>query len=162
MKRIAIVGSPGSGKSTLATQLGKKLDIPVYHLDVLFHKPGWEPLGQEEWHSLLKGLVSKDKWIIDGNYQRSMHQRFEAADTIIFLDYSRSLCLWRSIKRRWHYRNSSRTDRAEGCEEKLDLSFLLFILRYPRQKTLENIYTYGKGKEIHIFKSPSETQKFLT
>lgn len=39
MKRIMLIGSGGSGKSTLARELGEKLNIPVYHLDVLFWKP---------------------------------------------------------------------------------------------------------------------------
>ncbi|MFW5904155.1 MAG: AAA family ATPase [Candidatus Saliniplasma sp.] len=34
--KIAIIGSPGSGKSTFAKKLGKKLNIPVYHLDSYF------------------------------------------------------------------------------------------------------------------------------
>ena len=32
-KRIALIGLPGSGKSTFAVKLGKRLAIPVHHLD---------------------------------------------------------------------------------------------------------------------------------
>ncbi|MDQ2878508.1 MAG: AAA family ATPase, partial [Pseudomonadota bacterium] len=32
-----VMGGPGSGKSTLARRLGTKLDLPVTHLDALYH-----------------------------------------------------------------------------------------------------------------------------
>jgi adenylate kinase family enzyme len=40
-KRIMIIGSCGSGKTTLATQLGKKTNIPVIHLDREYWQAGW-------------------------------------------------------------------------------------------------------------------------
>ncbi|TOH24481.1 AAA family ATPase, partial [Vibrio parahaemolyticus] len=39
MKRIAVIGSGGSGKSTFSALLGKKLNLPVHHLDQLYWKP---------------------------------------------------------------------------------------------------------------------------
>ncbi len=37
--RIVVVGASNSGKSTLAHQIGEALDMPVVHLDQLFHEP---------------------------------------------------------------------------------------------------------------------------
>ena len=48
MERIVIIGCGGAGKSTLARQLGKKLNIPVVHLDKLWWKPGWVESSREE------------------------------------------------------------------------------------------------------------------
>ncbi|WP_369974648.1 hypothetical protein [Paraliobacillus sp. X-1268] len=48
MRKIMIIGSGGSGKSTLAKTLGEILDIPVYHLDAYFWKPGWNPIERSE------------------------------------------------------------------------------------------------------------------
>ena len=41
MERIIIIGKPGSGKSTLALKLGKKLDLPVVHIDKIYWTEGW-------------------------------------------------------------------------------------------------------------------------
>lgn len=36
-----MLGPCGAGKSILATQLGKRLDLPVIHLDSEYWRPGW-------------------------------------------------------------------------------------------------------------------------
>ena len=42
MRRIIVVGCQGSGKTSLALKLGRKLSLPVVHLDVLYWRPGWK------------------------------------------------------------------------------------------------------------------------
>ncbi len=88
MNRIAIVGISGSGKSTLANKLGKKLNLPVFHLDKYFWTYGWKEryATKEEFTPIVEGFARQSNWIIDGNYRESLDVRLEKADTIIFLD----------------------------------------------------------------------------
>lgn len=95
MEKIAIIVAGGTGKSTLARELGEILKLPVYHLDTLYWKPGWVSTPTEEWEQVMVNLVSKDKWIIDGNYGKSIDIRLKKADTVIFLDYPTYISLFR-------------------------------------------------------------------
>lgn len=164
MKKIILIGSGGAGKSTLSRQLSKKLKIDVYHLDALFWKPNWEAVPKYEQIKVQNDLVQKDEWIMDGNYGGTMDIRLNAADTIIFLDIHRTICVYRAFKRIWHYRNKTRPDMGEGCEERFDLDFFKWIWAYPktqRPKILKKIQVLSVHKEIIILKSPKEVQRFI-
>ncbi|MBJ7947726.1 MULTISPECIES: DNA topology modulation protein [Bacillus cereus group] len=164
MKKIILIGSGGSGKSTLAKQLGNKLNIKVHHLDALFWKANWEGVPREEQRKVQKNLIKEEKWIIDGNYGGTMDLRLNAADTIIFLDIHRTICVYRAFKRIVQYRNKTRPDMGAGCEERLDLQFFKWIWEYPNKKKptiLKRLDQLSKGKEVIILKSPNEVKRFL-
>ncbi|MCU4767487.1 DNA topology modulation protein [Bacillus toyonensis] len=164
MKKIILIGSGGSGKSTLAKQLGNKLNIKVHHLDALFWKPNWEGVPREEQRKVQNNLIKEEKWIIDGNYGGTMDIRLNAADTIIFLDIHRTICVYRAFKRIVQYRNKTRPDMGVGCEERLDLQFFKWIWDYPNKKKptiLKRLDQLSKGKEVIILKSPNEVKRFL-
>ena len=128
--KIAIIGYSGSGKSTLARKLGAYYHIPVLHLDSVHHLPGWEAreLASEQdiTHTFLK---KNTDWVIDGNYSKNHYEmRMEEADMIIMLLFNRFSCLQRAHHRFRVYRNQTRPDMAEGCNEKLDIAFVKWIL----------------------------------
>ncbi len=89
MKRIAVIGSGGSGKSTFSALLGKELNLPVHHFDQIYWKPNWVKTPKDDWLKIQKSLCESEWWIIDGNYQSTLDIRFEACDTVIFLDVNR-------------------------------------------------------------------------
>jgi adenylate kinase family enzyme len=164
MKKIVIIGSGGSGKSTFARKLGEKLKRNVYHLDVLFWKPNWVGVPKDEQRKVQNELVKEEEWIIDGNYGGTMEIRLNAADTIIFLDISRTVCVYRAFKRMVQYRNSTRPDMGEGCKEKFDLEFFKWIWQFPtksKPKILEQLEGVSNDKQIIILKSPKEVKDFL-
>ncbi|WP_047982342.1 DNA topology modulation protein [Ornithinibacillus contaminans] len=164
MRRIAIIGSGGSGKSTFARKLGEKLQINVYHLDALFWNPGWVGVPKDEQRQIQQRLVAEEAWIIDGNYGGTMDIRLNKADTIIFLDISRFICLYRVVKRNIQYRNAARPDMGEGCEERLDVDFLKWVWQYPKAKrpgVLDKIRKLTTEKEVIILQSPRQVEQFL-
>ncbi|WP_077624416.1 DNA topology modulation protein [Sediminibacillus massiliensis] len=164
MQKIAIIGSGGAGKSTLAKQIGTILNLPVYHLDAYFWKPGWEPIPKKELISYHQEIFQQDGWIIDGNYSSTMEMRLQAADTVIFLDYSTIRCLYGIIKRRFQYRGKTRPDMGKGCPERLDPQFVLWVARYKQQKApivKQKLRNAGNITIYHL-KKPRHTKDFLT
>jgi adenylate kinase family enzyme len=131
VNRVAIIGSGGAGKSTLARRLGAITGLPVIHLDAEHWLPGWVEPPREEWRERVVTLAAQDDWIIDGNYGGTMNERLERADTIVFVDLPRTVCAWRAFKRSTLLRRQPRPDMAEGCEERVDFTFLKWIWDYP-------------------------------
>lgn len=164
MRRILIVGSGGAGKSTLATQIGQRLGLPVIHLDALFWRAGWKETAKAEWKQTVALQLQQDAWVMDGNYGGTLDQRLAAADTVIFLDLPRSLCLFRILKRRVMYRGRTRPDMAAGCPERLDMEFLKWIWNYPRDnrpRLLDTLQAARPNTQIHVLQSKKDVSIFL-
>lgn len=162
--KIMIIGSSGSGKSTFSRKLGEKLNIPVYHLDLYFWRPGWVETPREEWIEFNKQLIMKEKWIIDGYYGSTMDIRCQAADVIIFFDLSPWITTYRVIKRRIQYHGKTRSDLNEGCPESIDWQFIKFGWNFRRDKRpsiIEKLKEYSKDKKVIIIKRPKEANLLL-
>lgn len=134
MKRVLVIGSGGSGKSTFAIRLAAITGLPLIHLDAHFWQPGWVEMPRDEWAVKVEQLITQERWLMDGNFGGTMERRIAACDTVIFLDISRWVCLWRVILRRMRHHGHARPDMTPGCNEKLDWSFLWWIFRYPEQR----------------------------
>ena len=120
MERILIIGICGSGKSTLARQLGEKTGIPVVHLDALGWLPGWQERPKEEFDALLMEALQKPRWIIDGNYGRTIPLRLKYCDAVIWLDFNRFAALWGVVRRVASNRGRTRPDMGADCPERFD------------------------------------------
>ncbi len=68
MKKIIVIGSPGAGKSSFSKKLKNITKLPLYHIDMLYHKKDGTHITKEELEEKLKEIFKTDKWIIDGNY----------------------------------------------------------------------------------------------
>lgn len=133
--KIAIIGFSGSGKSTLAAKLGELYGLPVFHLDCYHFKPDWIENSDDEMEQKLRfDLNGSESWVIDGNYTRIYPERFTEADLLVFLNFNRFICLYRAIKRKIVYSHKSRPSIAPGCKEKLDLTFIWWILHKGRDR----------------------------
>ena len=165
MQRILIVGSGGAGKSTLSRRLSEILDIEVIHLDSLFWKPGWIESDPAEWQKTLESIMSRDSWIIDGNYSRTLPKRLEACDTVVFLDLPRIVCLWGALKRVVRHYGRTRPDMPEGCPERFDFEFLRWIWNFPgatRQEVLALLDTHRENRTVFQLRSRRDIANFLS
>ena len=140
--KISVMGYSGSGKSTLARRLGELYGAEVLHFDAIHWLPGWVENSPEEKLRLTREFLdAHDSWVIDGNYSKYlMERRTEESDKIILLLFGRFSCLFRVVKRYFTYRNSTRPDMGNGCNEKLDFEFIKWVLFEGRTKRARQRY----------------------
>ncbi|EJH4362153.1 AAA family ATPase, partial [Listeria monocytogenes] len=133
-EKVLIIGPNGAGKSTFATELGKHYDFEVCHLDKLFWQENWNAVAKADFEDKVDNIMSsKKKYIIDGDYFFNLEKRLEHADLVIWIKIPVFLCVANIIKRRFKYMTNVRPDVTEGCDEKLNLSFLLYALKYNKR-----------------------------
>ena len=164
MERIMIIGCGGAGKSTLARQLGKKTGLPVVHLDQIWWEPGhWQHMSREEFDARLMAELGKPRWILDGNFNRTLEARLQKCDTVIYLDLPRIVCLKSWIGRVIRNWGTARPDMAEGCCEWFDPEMAKWIWKFNKQnrKRYLQLLSELEGKQIFIFRSRQEVKRFL-
>jgi adenylate kinase family enzyme len=132
MQRVLIIGSPGSGKSTLATELSRRTELPLIHLDQEYWRSGWVEPPPSEWREKLMALLARDRWIMDGNYGGSLDLRLARADTVIDLRLPAWVCVLSIFRRVLASWRRVRPDMASGCPEKFDLEFFRYTATFPR------------------------------
>lgn len=138
-----MIGCIGAGKSMLARRIGDACRVPVVHLDQLWWEDGsYRITGHQTvaahtmagpaFRDLQLELAGADTWVIDGGYIPDLDTRLTRADTVVFLDLPRRVCLWRLLRRH----NRRRPDYPGGVREGVGWLVILarWIWRYPSQK----------------------------
>ena len=160
--RISIVGGSGSGKSTLCNILSEKLNLPAVHLDAINFNENWVEINKEERDKKISAKAKEKKWIIDGNYNKTLRERFHKADLIIWLDYSTFMQLKGIFKRFLKMHNGERPE-IPGCKERLTFDFIKYVITYNKRKRhiiVENLKDIPKSK-ILIFKKQRDLNKWI-
>ena len=152
MERVIVIGSPGSGKLHVET------GIPLYYLDMLWHKPDRTTVSQEEFDARLQVILDQDSWIMDGNYQRTLEKRLRVCDTVFLMDIPTETCIAGVEARIGRKREDM-----PWVETELDEEFRQYIMEFS-QARLPQIYalleTYQDRKNIVIFKSREEADRY--
>ncbi len=159
MNRVAVIGCPGSGKSTFARALHERTGLPVYHLDNIWWKPDRTHITREEFDAALREILSKDAWIVDGNYSRTVEMRVKACDTVIFLDYDEQTCMEGIASRV----GEKRPD-IPWTEQMLDPELVALVRGFrteQRPEVLALLDRYAEDREIMIFRTRAETDRWL-
>lgn len=164
--KIAVIGYSGSGKSTLAKQLADIYNCPVLYLDKVHFMGNWIERDDETAKSIVKDFLDKNSsWVIDGNYSNLLREeRMEEADKIVFMCFSRLICLYQAYKRYKTYKGKTRESMTADCSEKLDYEFIKWILIDGRSKEKKKQYaeTISKyNQKIIILKNKKQTALFL-
>lgn len=159
MNKVIVIGCPGAGKTTFADRLNKITGLPLYHLDAIWHKPDKTHIPREEFDQRIGEIFATDKWIIDGNYKRTIEMRLKQCDTVFLFDLPAEICLQGAAERI----GKGRYD-LPWIETELDPEFRKFIEDFPND-TLPYIYElldkYKEGRHIVIFRSREEAEEYL-
>lgn len=159
-RKIMVVGCPGSGKSTFARKLQDYNGIPLYHLDMFYHRPDKTITPSDEFDSKVEELCQKEEWILDGNYMRTIPLRIYYADTIFWLDYEQDVCVQSVLNR-----VGQKRDDMPWVEETIDPKFLQFVKDFHTNGNpiLEVYFREAEllCKNTYRFKAREEADKFL-
>ena len=158
-QKAIIIGCPGAGKSTFARILSDKTHLPLYYLDMLWHKPDRTTVDRKIFDKKLKEIVLKDKWIIDGNYGRTLEMRIQACEAVFLLDFPVAECLTGVDSRI----GKQRVD-MPWIETEFDEEFRQWIIDFPKNE-LPIVYKlldrYKSEKSIYIFHSRTDIDDYL-
>jgi cytidylate kinase len=149
MKRVIITGPGAAGKSTLAVRLGEITGLPVIELDKLFWRPDLAATPRDQWAAIQRELAAHESWIIDGDLgpYDVLDIRLQAADAIVFLDFSPASCAWRAIRR---------------SRERPDFWWwLLTYRRRSRPLLLQAIAAHAGDAKIHVLPTPRAVRRFV-
>lgn len=158
-QKAIIIGCPGAGKSTFARILSDKTHLPLYYLDMLWHKSDRTTVDRTIFDQKLKEIVVKDKWIIDGNYGRTLEMRIQACETIFLLDFPVEECLAGAESRI----GKQRVD-MPWVETEFDEEFRQWIVDFPKNE-LPIVYQlldrYKSEKDIYIFHARADIDDYI-
>lgn len=165
MERVLIIGCPGAGKSTFAVQLAEKTGLPLVHLDRLYWCGNWEHRSREEFDILLQAELENPRWIIDGNFNRTIPHRLQYCDHVFFLDIPTVTCLWGVTKRVFQSHGKTRPDMGGNCPERFDKQkpeLYRAVLRFRKEHRKNYLQMLAdSGANVTIFKSRKQIRKYL-
>lgn len=111
--KILVSGNAGAGKSSLGKRLAKKHNLPLYGLDKIVWRPGWVKTPKDERDLMLREILSKDSWVLEGITRDGLKE----ADIIYFLDIHPVRCAFNVIVRFIKNGTGTRPELPINCPE---------------------------------------------
>jgi energy-coupling factor transporter ATP-binding protein EcfA2 len=171
-QRVLILGRTGSGKTTLARELAAAIGVPHVELDALYFGRDFSTVPLSVLRERTSAAIAGDRWVTDGNKSAVRDLVWPRADTVIWLDYSLVVSLWR-LGRRALWRTSVLKAQAAQRDGKAGLprQFLLAAkgvltaLRSHKGQRREYPRMFAKQENQHLavvrLRSPRATRDWL-
>lgn len=157
MKKVLVIGCGGSGKSTWARKLAAITHLPLFYLDLLWHKPDRTTVTREEFDASLAEILARPRWILDGNFQRTLAWRLAKCDTVFLFNIPLADCL-DGVKNRI----GKQRPEMPWIETEFDPDFRKWITNFKKDRLpeIERLLAQCDAKKI-IFHSRKEADAYL-
>jgi len=138
------------------------------HLDQLYWKPGWVPATPSDWEAIQRRERERDSWVAEGLQEERVLPGLwlDPADTIVFLDVSLVVCIWRIVKRRLD--SAPGPDMPEDCEPAPLYSAFPKVLRFlwlyrstVRPRVLAELARRGGSQQVAVLRDDADVRGFL-
>lgn len=164
--RVMVVGSSGGGKTTLSRRVAGHINAEYFSIDRdVRWLPNWSQRDGEEQHRILKEIVVRERWVLDGSNPSTFEMRLPRTDLVIWMRLPRLACLMGVARRVAKHYGRVRPDMADGCPEPLpNLEFLKYIWTFEQRHAplfLRNFDRYGPAVPIFQVKSRAEANHLL-
>lgn len=159
MKKALVIGCPGAGKSTFARKLRDRTSMPLYYLDMIWHRADGTNISREEFDRQVREITCREQWIIDGNYLNTLEMRLQKCDTVFLLDYPMELCLAGAKER-----IGKKREDLPWIETEFDQEFRQWIVDFPEDQ-LPQIYRmlekYSGSRKLFVFRKREDADAYL-
>jgi hypothetical protein len=92
-RRVVVVGCPGAGKTQFAAKLARNIGATHVMRDLL------GPLTSDAFRAAVYDAITGERWVFDGPPFYVETLVYPAVDTLVWLDYRRSIVMARAIRR---------------------------------------------------------------
>jgi hypothetical protein len=99
--------------------------------------------------AIQRQLAAEESWIMDGDLgpYDVLNVRLQAADAVVFLDFSPFRCAWRAIRR---------------SPERADFwKWLLLYRRHSRPLLRQAIAAYADDADVYVLPTPRAVRRFV-
>ncbi|MEI8339478.1 MAG: hypothetical protein WCF94_02325 [bacterium] len=130
-------------------------------MDQLFWKGNWQAVPETDYLREHTSLIEKPDWIIEGYVDKKMSDRLSRSHLVLYLDYSRFLCVWRIILRWIKHRKESRPELPKEALEQFKWGYLWTVFTRAERECIEEAIEQSNPKNLIRFSNPKELESFL-